>query len=221
LEQRDGELARLNSEIHRLRKELTTIGQSLSAERKKIIPKLGKAAVKQLSDLGFKQSHFDVALTHQPLGEAGPANHSGLDTVEFQFAPNPGEPPRALRAIASSGEMARVMLALKTVLAAQDAIPVLVFDEVDANVGGETATVVGQKMRQIADRRQVLCITHLPAVAAAANAHYVVSKSVKDGRTISEIELLSAAERVTELARMLGGQSDAARKHAEALLGGK
>jgi DNA repair protein RecN (Recombination protein N) len=218
LEQRDGELARLNSEIQRLRKELSALGKSLSAERLKIIPKLSKAAVRQLSDLGFKQSHFDIALTTHPSGETGPSSGSGLDVIEFQFAPNPGEPPRPLRAIASSGEMARVMLALKTVLAAQDSIPVLVFDEVDANVGGETATVVGQKMRQIADRRQVLCITHLPAVAAAANAHYVVSKSVKDGRTISEIQQLSPKDRVTELARMLGGQSDAARQHAEALL---
>jgi DNA repair protein RecN (Recombination protein N) len=218
LEQRDAELARLNAELGKLRKELSALGQKLSAERQKVIPKLAKAAVRQLSDLGFKQSYFDVALTSQPLPTEGTIPSSGLDAVEFQFAPNPGEPPRPLRAIASSGEMARVMLALKTVLAAQDAIPVLVFDEVDANVGGETASVVGDKMRQIAERRQVLCITHLPAVAAAANAHYVVSKSVKEGRTISDISLLSKPERVTELARMLGGQSEAARKHAEALL---
>jgi DNA repair protein RecN (Recombination protein N) len=138
--------------------------------------------------------------------------------VEFQFAPNPGEPARPLRAIASTGEMARVMLALKTVLAAQDEIPVLVFDEVDANVGGETANAVGEKMTQIASHRQVLCITHLPQVAAAAAAHYVVSKQAKNGRTVSEIKLLDKKFRVTELARMLGGQSDAARKHAEALL---
>jgi DNA repair protein RecN (Recombination protein N) len=114
--------------------------------------------------------------------------------------------------------MARVMLALKTVLAAQDEIPVLVFDEVDANVGGETANAVGEKMKQIAMRRQVLCITHLPQVAASAEAHYVVSKQARNGRTISEIKLLDKKSRVTELARMLGGQTDAARKHAEALL---
>jgi DNA repair protein RecN (Recombination protein N) len=95
---------------------------------------------------------------------------------------------------------------------------VLVFDEVDANVGGETANVVGEKMRQIAAKRQVLCITHLPQVAATASAHYVVSKQVKEGRTISEIALLDKKERVIELTRMLGGQTDAARKHAEALL---
>ena len=110
------------------------------------------------------------------------------------------------------------MLALKTVLAAEDQIPVLVFDEVDANVGGETAHAVGEKMRQIAKQRQVLCITHLPQVAAPASAHFVATKVVKDGRTISEIKLLDERERVTELARMLGGQSEAARKHAEALL---
>ena len=124
---------------------------------------------------------------------AGIAHHDqhwASTRVEFQFAPNPGEPARPLRAIASSGEMARVMLALKTVLAAEDQIPVLVFDEVDANVGGETANAVGEKMQQIAQKRQVLCITHLPQVAAPADAHYVATKQVKDGRTISEITLL-------------------------------
>jgi DNA repair protein RecN (Recombination protein N) len=110
------------------------------------------------------------------------------------------------------------MLAIKTVLAAEDEIPVLIFDEVDANIGGETANVVGEKMRQLAKRRQVLCITHLPQVAAPASAHYVVTKQVKGGRTVSEINLINGKERVTELARMLGGQTDAARKHAEAML---
>jgi DNA repair protein RecN (Recombination protein N) len=104
------------------------------------------------------------------------------------------------------------------VLAVEDQVPVLVFDEVDANVGGETANAVGEKMRQISRNRQVLCITHLPQVAAPASAHYVATKQVRGGRTVSEITLLDAVERVTELARMLGGQSEAARKHAEALL---
>jgi len=109
------------------------------------------------------------------------------------------------------------MLALKTVLAAEDEIPVLVFDEVDANVGGETAHAVGQKMLQIARQRQVLCITHLAPVAAYASTHYLVSKQLKSGRTLSEIKRLEPKERVDELARMLGGQSEAARKHAEEL----
>src|SRR5678810_1268431 len=136
--------------------------------------------------------------------------------IRDRFSPNVGEPLKPLRAIASSGEMARVMLALKTVLAAEDQIPVLVFDEVDANVGGETANAVGEKMKQIAAKRQVLCITHLPQVAAPADAHYLVSKQVKEGRTLSEISLLDRKSRITEIARMLGGQSEVARKHAEA-----
>lgn len=213
LEARDEELVRLNAALAKLASEILRAGRELSAARRKCIPPLTKAATKQLSALGFKQSHFDIALTTTEQATA-----QGLDDIEFQFAPNPGEPPRPLRAIASSGEMARVMLALKTVLAAEDEIPVLVFDEVDANVGGETANAVGEKMQQIARQRQVLCITHLAPVAAHGSAHYVVSKQVKAGRTTTEITLLDAPERVTELARMLGGHGPAARQHAEALL---
>jgi len=220
LESRDAELARLNAALEKLDAEILAAGKKLSAARKKVIPQLAKAVGKQLEDLGFKQSKFDVALAAQSeiSNFKSQIPQSGLDEIEFQFAPNLGEPAKPLRAIASSGEMARVMLALKTVLAAEDEIPVLIFDEVDANVGGETANAVGEKMKQIAAKRQVFCITHLPQVASAADAHYVVTKSVKNGRTISEITLLDKKSRVTELARMLGGQTDAARKHAEALL---
>ncbi|MEI8287977.1 MAG: DNA repair protein RecN [Verrucomicrobiota bacterium] len=213
LETRDAELARLNAALSKLDAEILSAGRKLTAARQKVIPPLAKAVCRQLGDLGFKQSRFDVVVSNAVEGSA-----SGLDVMEFQFAPNPGEPAKALRAIASSGEMARVMLALKTVLAAVDQIPVLVFDEVDANVGGETANAVGDKMKQIAAQRQVFCITHLPQVAAPADAHFVVTKQVVNGRTISEIKLLDRKSRITELARMLGGQSDAARKHAEALL---
>jgi len=232
LESRDVELARLNAALAQLDAELFRTGKKLSAERRKVIPQLAKAVSRQLADLGFKQSKFDVAIVTQLVEDevtsliskesqnlltSSPASN-GFDTIEFQFSPNVGEPAKPLRAIASSGEMARVMLALKTVLAAEDEIPVLIFDEVDANVGGETANAVGEKMKQIAVKRQVLCITHLPQVAATATAHYVVTKQVKEGRTITEIELLTPKARVTELARMLGGQTDVARKHAEALL---
>jgi DNA repair protein RecN (Recombination protein N) len=231
LESRDAELARINAELKKVEIELLSSGQELSAKRKEVSPRLCKAVVKQLADLGFKQSRFDLALTSRQFegiqdnvavssGVAKPQSLSrhGFDNVEFQFAPNPGEPARALRAIASSGELARVMLALKTVLAAEDQIPVLVFDEVDANIGGETAVAVGQKMRQIAGKRQVICITHLPQVAAPASAHFIASKQTKDGRTVSEIFRIDDQQRITELARMLGGQSDAARKHAKTLL---
>ncbi|HZL13864.1 MAG TPA: DNA repair protein RecN, partial [Verrucomicrobiae bacterium] len=234
LESRDAELARLNAELQKLDAETSVAGKKLSAARRQVIPQLARAVGKQLADLGFKQSKFDVAIKSDFVGDevtslklkesqrlltSSPTiKQTGLDEIEFQFAPNLGEPAKPLRAIASSGEMARVMLALKTVLAAEDEIPVLIFDEVDANVGGETANAVGEKMKQIAAKRQVLCITHLPQVAAPADAHYVVTKQIKNGRTISEINLLEKKERVSELARMLGGQSDAARKHAEALL---
>jgi len=213
LEQRDTELARLNGELQTLAREIISLGGELSVQRKKAIPKLVKAAMKQLQGLGFQQSHFEVSLQTAETPAA-----SGLDEIEFQFAPNAGEPARPLRAIASSGEMSRVMLALKTVLAAEDEIPLLVFDEIDANVGGETASVVGEKMRQIARRHQVICITHLPAVAAAATAHYLVTKRIESGRTISEITLLDATQRVQEIARMLGGQTDTARQHAREML---
>ncbi len=228
LEGRDAELARLNAELQKLDADISREGKKLSDARRKVIPPLAKAVGRQLEDLGFKQSKFEVeqklADGSWQIGKPSPNSQlpspgpSGFDEIEFQFAPNPGEPAKPLRAIASSGEMARVMLALKTVLAAEDEISVLVFDEVDANVGGETANAVGEKMKQIAANRQVLCITHLPQVAAPADAHYVVTKQIKDGRTISEIHLLGKKERIAELSRMLGGQSDAARKHAEALL---
>lgn len=215
LEGRDAELARLNTELEGVDAELRRRGLALTAARRRAIPKLAKAVVAQLRDLGFKQSEFNIGLQ-----EATTPQRSGWDAAEFLFAPNPGEPSRPLRAIASSGELARVMLALKTVLAAQDDIPVLVFDEVDANVGGETAHAVGQKMQQIGQRRQVLCITHLAPVASSADHHFVVSKTGRDGRTVTEIAGVVDGDRVGELARMLGG-GDAARRHAEALLQGR
>ena len=212
LEQRDAEVQRLNSEILQITESLRKTANALTIARNKILPKLNLGVVQQLQDLGFRQSHFEVTLS--------PSNMSptGADAAEFLFAPNPGEPPQPLRAIASSGEMARVMLAIKTVLAAQDQIPLLIFDEVDANVGGETARVVGEKMQQIGKQRQVLCITHLPPVAAVAAQHFVVEKEISDGRTISKITRLDHEQRITELARMLGGQTSTARQHAEEML---
>jgi DNA repair protein RecN (Recombination protein N) len=223
LEERDVELERLNQELGRNSAELSRAGSALSEKRRKIAPGLAKAISKQLNELGFKQSRFEASIATSlslpgDAAQTGRISASGFDTVEFQFGPNPGEPARALRAIASSGELARVMLAIKTVLAAEDRVPVLVFDEVDANVGGETANAVGERMRQIARNRQVLCITHLPQVAAPASAHYVANKHTRAGRTVSEITLLQPAERVNEIARMLGGQTEAARKHAQEML---
>jgi DNA repair protein RecN (Recombination protein N) len=220
LEQRDVKIERINASLRTLESDLLQIGNALSAQRRKLIPTLSKAASRELSALGFAQSYFDVAIVSDADAAiaSGQFGSTGFDKIEFQFAPNRGEPPRPLRAIASSGELARVMLALKTVLAKVDQIPVLVFDEVDANVGGETAHAVGEKMARIAANRQVLCVTHLAHVAAHGNAHFVVAKEVKSGRTHSEIAMLDKNERIAELARMLGGQTEAATKHAEELL---
>jgi len=220
LEGRDEELTRLNAEAAKFDDEIKALGQALSDERKAVAPKLVEEAERQLNDLGFLQSRFDVEIVDlAELGQAEAAvSRTGFDQIEFLFAPNPGEPFKPLKAIASSGEMARVMLALKTVLASQDRIPVLVFDEVDSNVGGETAAVVGGKMKQIGAKRQVLCITHLAPVAAAGHRHYLVSKEIVDGRTLTRVEPLGDEARVEELTRMLGGGGEAARQHAEELL---
>ncbi len=214
LEGRDAELIRLDVELQRAEATLVKAGEDLTAARRKLVGKLSKAAAKELAALGFRQSQLEVGLSRSETPSS-----TGFDQCEFLFAPNPGEPARPLRAIASSGELARVMLALKTVLAREDEVPVLVFDEVDANVGGETASAVGAKLRQIAEQHQVLCITHLAPVAAAGHVHYRVTKEVQDGRTESSVTRLGRADRIEEVARMLGGATTAARRHAEELLG--
>ena len=167
-----------------------------------------------LADLGFRQSEFEAKIT--PNDEP---KLNGTESLELLFSPNPGEPLKPLRLIASSGEISRLMLAIKSSLAMQDAIPLLVFDEIDANVGGEIANAVGAKMRALADKHQVLCITHLPQVAAAATTHFVVNKEVAHGRTFSELREVKGKARQEEIARMLGGRSDSALKHAASLLG--
>ena len=220
LESRDEELASINAQIDLVRNKIQEQGKRLSDARKEVAPKLVGEAEKQLNDLGFLQSRFDLEIVDpNELGqESTTISRTGFDQIEFLFAPNPGEPFKPLKSIASSGEMARVMLALKTVLSSQDSIPILVFDEVDANVGGETAAVVGQKMNQIGKKRQVLCISHLAPVAAAGNSHYLVEKEVENGRTLTRVRLLEAKARIDEITRMLGGSGDAARQHAEELL---
>jgi DNA repair protein RecN (Recombination protein N) len=222
LESRASRLAEIDLERGRLNSELQRLGATLTASRRRAIPDLQREIASQLAELGFKRSHFEVALETSPAREDSAAASSGslagFDQIEFLFAPNPGEPPRPLRAIASSGEMARVMLALKTVLAAQDAVPVLVFDEVDANIGGETAQTVGLKMRELGRHHQVFCVTHLAPVAACAPHHWVVNKQLEQDRTTTSIAAVHAEERIRELARMLGGSGPAAIGHARALL---
>jgi DNA repair protein RecN (Recombination protein N) len=188
-------------------------GNALSKARAERAPVLAKKVVSELRELGFKKAEFQIQL--KPGSAPGP---HGLESVEFLFAPNVGEPIKPLRAIASSGEISRVMLALKSAFAEHDSVPLLVFDEIDANVGGEIAHAVGGKMRELGKRRQVLCISHLPQVASKADAHFVVAKSEKAGRTISTLDKVDGEERKYEVARMLGGKTASALALAEALL---
>ncbi len=213
IEGRDVELERLAKEIAEAKKDAERAAAALRKARQAAAPRLAKNIRQQLIDLGFRQSEFEAELTAFDAPRL-----SGTESVELLFSPNPGEPLKPLRTVASSGEISRVMLAIKSALALQDAIPLLVFDEIDANVGGEIANAVGAKMRTLAGRHQVLCITHLPQVAAAAANHFVVTKEVSGGRTFSGLREVKGKARQEEIARMLGGKSDSALQHAATLL---
>jgi DNA repair protein RecN (Recombination protein N) len=213
IESRGEDLERLIREIAAARRIVAEAGAELSAKRKAAAPKLARNVTAHLRDLGFQKAEFSVALR----GHTEPSAH-GLEAAEFLFAPNPGEPAKPLKAIASSGEISRVMLAVKSSLAAQDTVALLVFDEIDANVGGEIAHAVGAKMQALSKAHQVLCISHLPQVAALADAQFVVTKDFSGGRTISRLQSVTGKARVEEIARMLGGKSDSALAHAKTLL---
>ena len=214
IENRSEKLEALEKELAECRSALDTAGKTLSALRRKAAPKLAKEISGQLKDLGFKQASFEAPLVL--LADPGP---QGLEGIEFQFGPNPGEPLQPLRQIASSGEISRVMLAVKSALADQDDTPLMVFDEIDANVGGEIARAVGRKMAALGTRHQVVAITHFPQVAATASLHFVVDKEVSGGRTRSRLFPVSGETRIQELVRMLGGGGEQARAMAASLLG--
>ena len=213
IEGRDEELARLSKEIDKVRAQMNRAGEALRKLRAKAAPKLSESVRKNLRDLGFKQSGFEAKLSALEEPTA-----TGFDSVELLFSANPGEPLKPLRVIASSGEISRLMLAIKSALAAHDSIPLLIFDEIDTNVGGEIAHAVGAKMRTLADDHQLISITHLAPVAACASSHFVVTKDVVRGRTFSNLREVSSKARQEEIARMLGGKSDSAMQLAASLL---
>ena len=194
-----------------LQKRLHEACSTLSAARKKAGTAIAKAIAAELKKLGFKRSGFDVAFSETE--ESG----DGADRVEFLFTANPGVPLMPLREVASSGELSRVMLAVKTVLAEADSIPILIFDEIDANIGGETASRVGQEIAALADSKQILCISHLPQVACNAAVHFMVSKESAADVTTTSVSRLDTESRIGEIARMLGG-GELAEKHAAAML---
>ena len=213
----EGTLAKLEKQIADAARAAKKEAGALRAVREKAAKELAKVAAKGIAQLGFAKADFSVRLV--TLAELGATGDCGC---EFLFSPNVGEAPLPLNRVASSGELARVMLALKTVLADLDEVPLLVFDEVDANVGGEIGVVVGEKMAAIAKNHQVLCVTHLPQVAAQATCHLVVTKDQSKDRAVVIIEPIQASRkaRVAELARMLGdSKAKSALAHADELLG--
>ncbi len=223
MERSTEEIENLKSGIQEIKFGLTDKANQLSKKRGEAARELEKKIETELSHLGMKKTTFTVKITQEPGGDTfnglklGPR---GADRVEFLISPNPGEEPRSLARIASGGELSRIMLALKTILVEGDSIPTLVFDEVDAGIGGAVAEEVGKKLKRVATKRQVFCITHLPQIASMAGSHYGVSKSVKKDRTSAEVRLLGKQERVDEIARMLGGKTitDATIKHAEEMI---
>lgn len=214
-EHRESILEELRRDADKLGQQVSSIGHQLTGIRHTGATKLAKSIRGHLQDLGFAQASFDIVWETLPE-----PNRTGFDQVEFLFSPNPGEPLKPLRAIASSGEISRVMLAIKTALAQQDLIGLLVFDEIDANVGGEIASAVGKKMQTLGENRQVVAITHMPQVAAGARTHFFVTKEVIDGRTRTSLQEVRGDQRLHELARMLGGRTSSALEHARTLLRG-
>ena len=201
----------------RARDALRSAADSLGAARRAAAAELAASVNAELPPLGLRSGSFGVDV--QDAGEPGPR---GAERVEFTFAPNPGEPPRPLARIASGGEASRLSLAIKLVLASADETPVLVFDEIDAGVGGRNAAALGERLRSLARLHQVLCVTHLPLIAAFADAHIVVRKNVRGERTSTEARVLGSGDRTGELAAMLAGEGagEEARAAAEALLRG-
>jgi DNA repair protein RecN (Recombination protein N) len=211
----DEERTRRQREDARLLGDVATAAEALSTARREAAGTLTMIVADVLEELGFPAGVFDVAVGRRVAGAGEAAieidgdalafDASGVDEVVYRLAPNPGEPARSLAKIASGGELSRVALAIKRVLAEADSTPTLVFDEVDTGIGGRSADPVGRSLWGLARRHQVLCVTHLPQIAAHADAHYRIVKRERDGRTVTEVERLDREGRIVELAAMLGG----------------
>ncbi|MFP5341546.1 MAG: DNA repair protein RecN [Candidatus Limnocylindria bacterium] len=211
----DEERARRQADDARLLDEVATAASALSAARAETGRMLTGSVGAALTELGFGPDVFDIGIGRRPASSGEPAveldgdavafDATGVDVVVFRFRPNPGEPARPLARIASGGELSRVALAIKRVLAEADATPTLVFDEIDTGIGGRTADPLGRSLWGLARRHQVLCVTHLPQIAAHADAHFRIAKRERDGRTVTSVERLDREGRIVELAAMLGG----------------
>lgn len=210
----DASDTQLQADLTKTKKSLTTIAKKLTDKRKKTAVSLKKTIEQELSELGIANVQFECRITPTELSA------TGADQVVFYISPNAGYDLKPLAEIVSSGEAARVMLALKKALIKVDPIPTLIFDEIDAQIGGRLGTITGQKLRDISRERQVILITHLPQIASFADLHFKVTKSVKHKKTITDVIQLSEDQRIEEIAQMMSGsdQSDISLEHARDLL---
>jgi DNA repair protein RecN (Recombination protein N) len=232
IEHRDELILELQQRDGQYRAEIGKLAQQLSAQRSCAAQELATAMEEQLNDLNMRRARFKVEMLQQPDPEGVPAclngeeaqyyacDPTGIDRVQFLIAPNPGEPFKPLTRIASGGETSRLMLALKTILADADATPTLIFDEIDAGISGRSGQVVGEKLWQLTQNHQIICVTHLPQIAAFADAHYNVNKQIFDNRTVTIVNELRPEQRIREIAHITGGNvTDIAMKGAEEMLG--
>ncbi len=218
LEERQSERDELSSELARTEQELVARAETLSQERRAAAGRLARAVEAELGLLAMEGTRFQVRFddggrSGNPMEAVGP---DGMDRVEFVLSPNVGEEPRPLSRIASGGELSRIMLALKTILAERASVETVVFDEVDAGIGGATAETVGEKLKALARYHQILCITHLPQIASRGDCHFLVEKGVRDERTEARVGELDREERVEEIARLLAGKEPTPRALAHA-----
>lgn len=224
------EREKLEAERAEIEDRMARAAEKLSQKRKAAGEKFSRGLGRLLQELEMPKVRFRVRLDQEedekgipfPDGRRYKIHGAGVDHAEFLISPNPGEELKSLRRIASGGELSRIMLALKVLMRTQDQVPTLIFDEIDTGISGRTGTGIGQKMAELGERHQILCITHLPQIAARALDHFAVRKIRQKGRTLTRVERLAEEGRLKEIARLLGGESDSpiARRHAEELLAG-
>jgi DNA repair protein RecN (Recombination protein N) len=217
----DDEIEQVTKEIESLKSELLKKGQNLSQMRRETAAVLKKAIEEEIQTLRMENAVFEVIFTNLPEEhELCSLNPKGIDTVEFYLTTNVGEELKPLNRVASGGELSRIMLAIKKVLARSGSVGTLIFDEVDSGIGGATAEDVGKKLKDVSKHHQVLCITHLPQIACFGDMHYRVVKMVAGERTLTTIDALSEENRLDEIARMLGGAelTKKTREHAREML---
>ncbi len=207
-------LSELKDRLEPLQQKVFELAKRLSAERKRVSSELKRSIEKELASLGMKRTTFEVRVEDLPLSS------TGMDRVEFLISPNIGEEVKPLAKIASGGELSRIMLAMKRILASVGGRQVLIFDEVDSGIGGAVAEVVGRKLKELSRQHQVICVTHLPQIACYADTHHSVRKEVKGGRTLTRVDQLDGEMIVDEIARMMGGMkvTEKTRAHAEEMI---